>query len=161
MMSGLKIITQQLKTNPMKNFYSNKYLLLVIRIILAFVFIYAGAEKISDPEAFAISISNYRLLPIATVNFFAITLPWIELVAGVLLIFGISVKENAGIIFSMLLFFTIAIIISLFRGLSIDCGCFGKGSQIGLFKLGENTLMIIGSILLMIYGSTLSKLKSE
>jgi len=145
----------------MKNIYSNKYLLLIIRIILGFIFIYAGAEKISDPEAFAISISNYRLLPIATVNFFAISLPWIELVAGVLLIFGIAVKENSSILFSMLLVFTIAIVISLFRGLSIDCGCFGKGSQIGLFKLGENTLMIIGSFLLMIFGSDLFKLKSE
>ena len=145
----------------MKNFYSNKYLLLIIRIILGFVFIYAGAEKISDPEAFAISISNYRLLPTAAINFFAITLPWIELVAGILLIFGIAVKENSSILFSMLLVFTIAIVISLFRGLSIDCGCFGKGTQIGLYKLGENTLMIIGTFLLMIFGSDLFKLKSE
>ena len=145
----------------MKNFYSNKYLLLIIRIILGFIFIYAGAEKISDPEAFAISISNYRLLPTAAINFFAIILPWIELVAGILLIFGIAVKENSSILFSMLLVFTIAIVISLFRGLSIDCGCFGKGTQIGLYKLGENTLMIIGNILLMIFGSDLFKLKSE
>jgi uncharacterized membrane protein YphA (DoxX/SURF4 family) len=145
----------------MKNFYSNKYLLLIIRIILGFVFIYAGAEKISDPEAFAISISNYRLLPTAAINFFAITLPWIELVAGILLIFGIAVKENSSILFSMLLVFTAAIVISLFRGLSIDCGCFGKGTQIGLYKLGENTLMIIGTFLLMIFGSDLFKLKSE
>ena len=145
----------------MKNFYSNKYLLLIIRIILGFIFIYAGAEKISDPEAFAISISNYRLLPTAAINFFAIILPWIELVAGILLIFGIAVKENSSILFSMLLVFTIAIVISLFRGLSIDCGCFGKGTQIGLYKLGENTLMIIGNILIMIFGSDLFKLKSE
>ena len=145
----------------MKNFYSNKYLLLIIRIILGFIFIYAGAEKISDPEAFAISISNYRLLPTAAINFFAIILPWIELVAGILLIFGIAVKENSSILFSMLLVFTIAIVISLFRGLSIDCGCFGKGTQIGLYKLGENTLMIIGTIILMIFGSDLFKLKSE
>ena len=145
----------------MKNFYSNKYLLLVIRIILGFVFIYAGAKKISDPEAFAISISNYRLLPTAAINFFAITLPWIELVSGIFLIFGIAVKENSSILFSMLLVFTIAIVISLFRGLSIDCGCFGKGTQIGLYKLGENTLMIIGTFLLMIFGSDLFKLKSE
>ncbi len=145
----------------MKNFYSNKYLLLVIRIILGFVFISAGAAKISDPEAFAISISNYRLLPITAINFFAIILPWIELIAGILLIFGIAVKENSSILFSMLLVFTIAIVISLFRGLSIDCGCFGKGTQIGLFKLGENTLMIIGTFLLMIFGSDLFKLKSE
>lgn len=160
-MNGLKVIIQPTKNNPMKNFFSNKYLLLVIRIILGFVFIYAGAEKISDPEAFAISISNYRLLPIASINIIAITLPWIELVAGVLLIFGIAVKENSSILFSMLLVFTIAIVISLFRGLSIDCGCFGKGTQIGLYKLGENTLMIISSFLLMIFGSDLFKLKSE
>ncbi len=128
---------------------------------MGFVFIYAGAEKISDPEAFAISISNYRLLPTAAINFFAITLPWIELVAGVLSIFGIAVKENSSILFSMLLVFTIAIVISLFRGLSIDCGCFGKGTQIGLYKLGENSLMIIGTFLLMIFGSDLLKLKSE
>lgn len=145
----------------MKIFYSNKYLLLIIRIVLGFIFIYAGAEKISDPEGFAISISNYRLLPIETLNIFAITLPWIELVAGVLMLFGIAVKENSSIICSMLLVFTIAIVISLFRGLSIDCGCFGKGNQIGLLKLGENTLMIIGSFLLMLFGSNHFQLKSE
>lgn len=145
----------------MKNLFSNMYLLFLIRLVLGFIFIYAGAEKISDPEAFAISISNYRLLPVSTLNFFAITLPWIELVAGVLMIFGIAVRENSSIFFAMLLVFTTAIIISLFRGLSIDCGCFGKGSQIGLLKLGENTLMIIGSFLLMVFGSNFIRLKSE
>jgi putative oxidoreductase len=145
----------------MNNLFSNKYLLLFIRIVLGFIFIYAGAEKISDPEAFAISISNYRLLPIESINIFAITLPWIELIAGVLVLFAIAVKENSTIIFSMLTVFTIAIVISLFRGLSIDCGCFGKGAQIGLLKLGENTLMIIGSFLLIVFGSDLFKLKSE
>jgi uncharacterized membrane protein YphA (DoxX/SURF4 family) len=145
----------------MNKLFSNKYLLFIIRIVLGFIFIYAGVEKISDPETFAISISNYRLLPIAIINFFAITLPWIELVAGILIVFGISVKENSAIIFSMLLVFTVAIIISLFRGLSIDCGCFGKGTQIGLLKLGENTLMIIGSFLLVVFGSNIFRLKSD
>jgi putative oxidoreductase len=151
MKSGQKIVTQYLRTNQLKLFFSNKYILLIIRIILGFIFVYAGAEKISNPEAFAISISNYRLLPIESLNIFAITLPWIELVAGILILFGIAVKENSTIIFSMLMVFTIAIAISLFRGLSIDCGCFGKGTQIGLLKLGENTLMIIGSFLLILF----------
>lgn len=128
---------------------------------LALIFIYAGAEKISDPEGFAISISNYRLLPISVLNFIAITLPWIEIIVGILLIFGISVKENSTIIFLLLLIFTIAIVISLFRGLSIDCGCFGKGTQIGLLKLGENMLMIIGSLFLIVFGSDLLILKSD
>lgn len=145
----------------MNKLFSNKYLLFIIRIILGFIFIYAGAEKISNPGSFAISITNYRLLPITIINFFAITLPWIELVAGILIVFGISVKENSAIIFSMLLVFTLAIVISLFRGLSIDCGCFGKGTQIGLLKLGENTLMIIGSFILMVFGSNIFRLKSD
>jgi uncharacterized membrane protein YphA (DoxX/SURF4 family) len=160
MMSGRKIITQRVKTKQMNALFSNKYLLLIIRVVIAVIFIYAGAEKISDPEAFAVSISNYRLIPTATLNIFAITLPWIELITGVLMLFGISVKENSTILFAMLMVFTIAIIISLFRGLSIDCGCFGKGTQIGLMKLGENTLMIIGSFLLILFGSDILKLKS-
>ena len=140
---------------------SNKYLLFIIRVVIAFIFIYAGAEKISNPEDFALSISNYRLLPIASLNFFAVILPWIEIVSGILLLFGISVKENSAIILSLLLLFTIAIVISLFRGLSIDCGCFGKGTQIGLFKLGENLLMIVGSLLLTVFGSDYFMLKSK
>lgn len=144
----------------MKRLFSNKYLLFIIRIVLGFVFVYAGAEKIADPDAFAISISNYRLFPVEVLNLFAITLPWIEIVSGILLLFGISVKENSTIIFSLLLIFTLAIVISLFRGLSIDCGCFGKGSQIGLMKIGENILMIVGSFILIVFGSDLFKLKS-
>lgn len=145
----------------MKRILTNKYFLLLIRVSIGFIFIYAGAEKISDTEAFAISISNYRLLPISTLNFFAITFPWLEIITGILLLFGIAVKENSTIIFVMLSIFTIAIIISLFRGLSIDCGCFGKGTPIGLLKLGENLLMIVGLLILIVYDSEYLKLKSD
>ena len=137
----------------MKRILTNKYFLFLIRITVSYIFIYAGAVKISDTEAFAISISNYRLL--------AITLPWLEIIAGILLLFGIAVKENSTIIFAMISIFTVAIIISLFRGLSIDCGCFGKGTQIGLMKLGENLLMIVGLLILIVYGSDFLKLKSD
>ena len=59
----------------MNNFLSNKYLLFLFRIILGFVFIYAGILKISDPAGFSEVINNYKLLPLLFVNFFAITLP--------------------------------------------------------------------------------------
>ncbi len=145
----------------MKRILTNKYFLFLIRITISYIFVYAGAVKISDTEAFAISISDYRLLPVSTINFFAIILPWLEIIAGILLLFGIAVKENSTIIFAMISIFTVAIIISLFRGLSIDCGCFGKGTQIGLMKLGENLLMIVGLLILIVYGSDFLKLKSD
>lgn len=145
----------------MNKLFSNKYFLFLLRIILGFIFIYAGAEKISDPSAFSTSISNYRLLPVFLVNFFAITMPWIEVAAGIMLIFGISVKENAFILNTLLLVFIIAIAISLARGLSIDCGCFGKGNQIGIQKLIENSIMFFAGVSLIIYDSQILTLKNH
>ncbi len=143
------------------NLFSNKYLILIIRTVIAVIFIIAGAEKIANPENFALSISNYRLLPVYSINIFAVVLPWIEIISGILLLFGIAVKENSTIILTLLLIFTSAIVISLFRGLSIDCGCFGKGTQIGMLKLGENLLMIIGTFLLTIYDSYFFSLQNK
>ena len=130
---------------------NNKYLLFTIRLFLGFVFIYASVTKISDPEGFAQAIYNYKLLPLFLINILAVILPWIELCAGILLIFGITVKENSAIINGLLLIFIIAIIISLFRGLDINCGCFGTvdGSKVGLIKILENIgLLILGFILI-------------
>lgn len=135
----------------MKLLLTNKYYLLISRYILGIVFIYAGAEKISNPDAFAQAIINYKLFPIWIINITAITLPWIELVTGILLIFRVYIKINSGIILSLLLVFEIIIIISLLRGLNIDCGCFGGGTKIGITKLLENFLLILISISLILF----------
>ena len=147
----------------MLNYVSNKYLLLLFRLFVGFIFIYAGIEKISDPSAFSTAIYNYKLLPISLVNFLAITLPWIELTAGLLLLFGVYVKENSSIISILLVIFFIAIAISLARGLNIECGCFGtsSGSKIGLIKLGENLVLILMSSILIKFGSELFSLKEN
>ena len=134
-----------------KQLLNNKFLLLLVRVVLGFVFIYAAVTKISDPEGFSQAINNYKLLPLFMVNVFAIILPWIELSAGVLLVFGISVKENSAIISGMLIVFILAVLISLFRGLDINCGCFGTvdGSKVGLQKILENIgLLVLGFILI-------------
>lgn len=148
----------------MNKIFDNKYFLLAARIVLAFVFIYAAISKAADPEGFAKAISNYKLLPIFIINIFAIILPWIELSSGILLLFGISVKENSAIISAMLLLFIIAIGISLARGLNIDCGCFGTvgGAKIGVQKILENFgLLILGLLLIKFDSKFLSLGKQE
>jgi len=129
----------------MKKILTNKYLLLFSRIILGLVFIFAGAEKISDPEQFAVAISNYRIFPVLTLNIISITLPWLEVFAGILLLFGISIKENSAIVGSLMIFFTVFVFAALLRGLDIDCGCFGTsdGQKVGLLKILENIGLII------------------
>lgn len=147
----------------LKKFLTNQYLLFLLRIILGFIFIYSGFIKIIDTQGFSNSISNYKLLPEVFINFFAIILPWIELSSGLLLLLGISVKENAFIINLLLSVFLIAIIISLIRGLDINCGCFGTigGTKIGTAKLIENCLLLLTGIILMIYDSKILVLHSK
>ena len=147
----------------MNNFLSNKYLLFLFRIIVGLVFIYAGTLKISDPAGFSDAINNYDLLPLSFVNFFAITLPWIEVVAGLFLLFGISVKENSFIISAMLVVFLLAIVISLGRGLNIECGCFGtsSGTKVGIIKLVENSILLIFSFVLIKFNSVFLSLTSN
>ncbi len=142
---------------------NNKYLLLLFRVIVGFVFIYAGILKISDPAGFSDAINNYDLLPLSFVNFFAITLPWIEVVAGLFLLFGISVKENSFIISVMLVVFLLAIAISLGRGLNIECGCFGtsSGTKVGIIKLVENSILLIFSFVLIKFDSVFLSLTSD
>jgi uncharacterized membrane protein YphA (DoxX/SURF4 family) len=139
----------------MNKLLKNKYLLFFFRVIIGFVFIYAGILKISDPSGFSDAINNYDLLPVSFVNFFAITLPWIEVVTGLFLLFGVSVKENSFIISAMLIVFILAIAISLGRGLNIECGCFGtsSGTKVGIIKLVENLLLLTFSIVLTKFDS--------
>ena len=140
-----------------KQILNNKYLLLLIRVVLGFVFIYAAVTKISDPNGFSQAIYNYKLLPLFLVNILAIILPWVELSAGFLLVFGVSVKENSAIISGLLLIFILAVLISFFRGLDIECGCFGTvdGSKVGLQKILENVGLLILGIILIKFDSNL------
>ena len=141
--------------NNLKHFYSNHWLLLTARVILSLVFIFAGIEKISDPESFAVAIINYRIFPIFTVNLIAIILPWLELIAGLLLLLGISIKENSAIILTLMSVFTLLIIAAVLRGLDIECGCFGTSDsrEVGILKIFENLFLILLSIQLLLFSS--------
>lgn len=135
---------------------SNKYLLFAFRTALALIFIFAGMEKIVNPSGFSDSIANYKLLPLSFINIFAIVIPWIEIAAGLMLLFGAAVKENAFIINSLMVVFILAIAISVARGLNIDCGCFGtqSGAKVGFVKLIENIGILAMGILVMIFGAS-------
>jgi len=139
----------------MNKILSNKYFLVSIRIILGLVFIFAAITKVTEAEVFARAIDNYKLLPTFLINFLAIILPWIELCAGLLLVFGISIKENSTILSGLLLIFIVAIVISLLRGLNIDCGCFGTvgGTKVGIQKILENIGLLILALILIKYDS--------
>ena len=144
----------------MNKILNNELLLLAARILLGFVFVFAAVSKTAEPESFAQAINNYKLLPEFLINISAIVLPWIELCTGLLLLFGVSVRENSAILSGLLIIFISAIFISLIRGLDIECGCFGTvdGSKVGILKILENAGLLVLSLLLLKYDSKLLSL---
>ncbi|MBK7979691.1 MAG: DoxX family membrane protein [Ignavibacteriae bacterium] len=121
------------------------YIIAITRLYLAVYFILSGLGKINNLEYFANSIEYYRLFPLVLINILAITIPWIELISGSLLLLGVFVKENSIIIATLLFLFTIAVFSAVIRNLNIDCGCHGTvdGQKVGLLKIIENVFLFI------------------
>jgi putative oxidoreductase len=116
-----------------------------LRLFLGGFYVVAGAVKIPDPGKFAVAVGNYRLLPHELINMVAITLPWIEVVAGLMLIFGIWLRASAWLINTMTTVFIVAIAAAVARGLSIECGCFGTagGRNVGLIAIAEDIVLLL------------------
>ena len=127
-------------TIEMKTILSNSYLLLIIRLFLGCIFIFASIEKISAPEAFATSVEAYKLVPYPLINMFALIIPWLELVCGLLLVVGMASRASAILLSGLLVMFIAGIMLAMFRGLNIDCGCFGPehASPVGWMKVFED-----------------------
>lgn len=106
---------------------TRKYLFLTLRIGLGGVFLYAGGLKIADPALFAGNVAAYKLLPTFGNYLVAATLPWVEVVCGLLLVTGIRLRAGALIVLIMNLVFAVALTSAIVRGLDIDCGCFRQG----------------------------------
>jgi uncharacterized membrane protein YphA (DoxX/SURF4 family) len=102
------------------------WLALPARLYLAAVFLLACWHKLWNPESFALDIATYQFLPLALVNPMAIALPWVELVAGVLLVIGWRTRAAALLVAGMMVMFTAAIVIALGKGLDMSCGCFAS-----------------------------------
>ena len=64
-------------------------LALPARLLLGAVLLYAGFTKLNDAWRFAEMIANYRLLPAQANQVLALTLPWLEVILGLLLILSV------------------------------------------------------------------------
>ena len=107
----------------------NRPLLLVFRVVLGGLFIYAGVVKVVDPLGFAQDISNYRLVGQSLSFIAAVVLPWLEILAGTFLIAGVWKRGAALVITGLLVFFIVLTLVTMARGLDVDCGCFGSLSR--------------------------------
>jgi putative oxidoreductase len=113
----------------------------IARVALGVLFVYAGLTKL-EPLKFAHEVANYRLLPPGAVNLVAVTLPFIEILAGGLLVVGLRIRTAALVAGVLLCGFVVAMVTAWVRGLDVECGCFGKGTRIGLRAVAEDVAML-------------------
>lgn len=102
----------------------------VCRAGLGAMFVWSAWGKIADPGLFADTVMKYEFLPEAAVGLFALTLPMVELLTGLALLFTARTREAALLAGGMLVMFLVALAWAFARGLEISCGCFG-GSGAG------------------------------
>ncbi|PLY00386.1 MAG: DoxX family protein [Desulfuromonas sp.] len=122
----------------------------VCRLALAVIFIYAGMIKADDVVGFAGQIANYRILPYAWNYLVAATLPYLELLCGILLLLDKRVRPALLVLFVLNLVFIAVLTSAILRGFDIDCGCFRPNSehpsppQAALIRdIGFGVLMIV------------------
>jgi len=125
------------------------------QITAGLIFVAAALPKIADLSGFAGSIHNFHLepvIPMAAINVFAVMIPWVELIAGLALIGGVRPRAGAIVYTLLMAVFTVGIVQAVARGLSFECGCFGKAgaATIGAKKIAENLVMlaigVVGSV---------------
>lgn len=117
----------------------------IARIALGALFVFAGVAKAYDPGEFATEIQKYNLLPWVPGVLVALYLPWLEILAGLLLALKIFEKGALLVLTVLLVIFTLALGSAMVRGLNIDCGCFGKA-----FTSTGTTIPLVRNLVLLI-----------
>ena len=127
----MKVVTRVLST---------PFLIRSCRVIVGLVLLVAALGKIGDPLPLATQVGHFHAVPDSSRNLIALTLPWIELVAGLALVLNVRARSGAWLALALMITFTLAVAQAMVRHLNIECGCFGTAdaTRVGMKKLLEN-----------------------
>ena len=138
----------------------HRTVLYLIGLVLGGIFLYAAHDKILHPRDFAKIVYHYRLIgpsqemsPVYA-NIWAVTLPWVELVAGLLLVVNLWRREAALVTALMLAVFIIAVGWAMAHDINLaNCGCFSvkageetDGRALGWSLLAGDAAMLVAAL---------------
>jgi uncharacterized membrane protein YphA (DoxX/SURF4 family) len=144
-----------------------RILLVLGRIVLAVIFIYAAYAKMKPQPGmpwthgsvhtslamFAMGVDSYQMLPPWAVSPFSHLLPPFELLLGLWLLSGVALRISSVISTLLICAFITAMYSAYERGLTISCGCFGPGAQIGAKDLIRDGLIFLPLALAITLGA--------
>ena len=123
-----------------------------LALVFGGVFIYAGVLKAWNPSLFLADVRSFQILPDPYAAGLALALPWLEILAGIAVITGLFRQGGLLLLNVALAVFFIAIASAWYRGISIQCGCFGGGKNTAsdyTWLFVRDTLLLAAGLLLM------------
>lgn len=127
-------------------------LFIFLQFIISLLFLSASIGKLRNIEEHIYSVSQYKLLPSSITRLMGWTDSLLEFIIAIFLLFGFFTQVTLIVLFLLIISYTIAITINLFKKRTdIDCGCGGiTGNHKISWYLIIRNLIIISIILLLI-----------
>jgi uncharacterized membrane protein YphA (DoxX/SURF4 family) len=139
------------------------------RLVLGVIFAYAGISKIFFPNthlwpmfvlrfsismnisSFAQQVESYKLLPPSGVSFVAHTLPFAEILLGLLLLIGWRLRIWATLVTLIMMGFLTVVTRAYLLHMDINCGCFATPEPISLKKIFEDGTLVALALMMTIF----------
>ncbi len=140
-----------------------KRTVLVLRLILASIFLYSGLIKASSGAQFAIALAPFTFLPQTWIGPLAILLPVGEIAGGLLILTSATKRIGAGVIFGLCILFATVLGWALVNGIIVSCSCFGQDDQPSATKMAlalGRDLFLAGLALVIILETTSTRRSS-
>jgi peroxiredoxin/uncharacterized membrane protein YphA (DoxX/SURF4 family) len=130
-------------------------ILLLVRLFLFGVFVFAGIGKLLDLEGSEKAVKGFGV-PEPLAKPVSLFLPVVEIVIGVLLLFVGTSWIGAVLAFLLLLVFIVGMVVQMAQGNAPDCHCFGQihSEPVGKSSLIRNIGFAILALLLVSQGPT-------
>lgn len=114
---------------------------LTIGLIIGSALLYASHNKLRDAEATRLAVLDYQLMPPALGLSAGLLLGGVELILGAALALGNALAGSLTILLVALL--SVIGLVTLARGLEIDCHCGGEGERLSFRTLGRNAALLL------------------
>ncbi len=139
---------------------SGSVVLLVIRLTVGLVCLWAGLEQASSLNAFRQSISNYRLMPTQLTTPAATAVVAAELTSAVLLLTGLATSIGAFAAVVLFTAFTAALVLNLTRGNHVACHCFGYSETERVSKITAGRAALLLMLSALTYGLFIQRISN-
>jgi uncharacterized membrane protein YphA (DoxX/SURF4 family) len=129
---------------------------MILRSLIALIFLAAGVLKLCDLLAFSDGIAAFQIFPGWITNPMAMILPYFEILTGLGILSGRTRSAAALAACGLSACFVVLYASALARGLDVTCGCFGKWEILqASTRIGFARAVVLLGLSLWVYANAL------